>query len=176
MMNKISIDSYTPKASDEFFFDNNIWMYLYCPIGNYKQHIVSKYSVFFAKILESGAKIYVSSLVLSEFFNSFSRLDFNIWRNSKKKDYKKDFRPTDRFKETSKTIVNTIEGRILGVAERINDKFTDMTIEDISDKCEDLDFNDSYYIELAKKHNCKIVTNDSDFLSISDDIEILTLL
>jgi len=175
-MNKIDINSYTPKASDKFFFDNNIWMYLYCPIGNYNQYSIDKYSDFFSKIIEAGAKIYVSSLVLSEFFNSFSRLDFNIWRGGQTKDYKKDFRPTLRFKETSETIVNTIEGRILGIAERINDEFTDMSIEDISDKCEDLDFNDSYYIELAKKHNCKIVTNDSDFLSITDDIDVVTLL
>ncbi|MEA3450841.1 MAG: PIN domain-containing protein, partial [Bacteroidota bacterium] len=73
-MTKIDINTYSPKASDKFFFDNNIWMYLYCPIGSYKEILVQKYSNLFGKILEVGAKIYVSSLVLSEFYNSYSRL------------------------------------------------------------------------------------------------------
>ncbi|MCK4663679.1 MAG: PIN domain-containing protein [Bacteroidales bacterium] len=174
-MNKINIVSYSPKASDKFFFDNNVWMYLYCPIGNYNQFSVSKYSDFFGKIIDAGATIYVSSLILSEFFNSYSRLDFNIWRNGEDKNYKKDFRPTERFKETSEIIVNTIESRILGIAERINDEFTNIPIEEINEKCKDLDFNDGYYIELSKKYACKIVTNDRDFLNVSDEIDIFTL-
>ncbi|MEN8120208.1 MAG: PIN domain-containing protein [Bacteroidota bacterium] len=174
-MNKININSYIPKSTDKFFFDNNVWMYLYCPIGNYNEYSVSKYSIFFAKILDVGAKIYVSALILSEFYNSFSRLDFNIWRNGEEKDYKKDFRPTQRYKETSETIVTTIESRILGVAERINDEFTNIPIDEISRNCTDLDFNDSYYIELSKKCACKIVTNDRDFLNISDDIDVVTI-
>lgn len=175
MMNKINIESYIPKPTDKLFFDNNVWMYLYCPIGNYNPNSVKKYSDFFAKILDSEATIYVSSLILSEFYNSYSRLDFNIWRNKEEKDYKKDFRPTQRFKETSELIINTIESRILEVAEKINDEFINIPIEDISKKCKDLDFNDSYYIELSKKCDCKIVTNDRDFLNISDYIDILTI-
>ena len=38
-----------------------------------------------------------------------------------------------------------------------------------------LDFNDSYYVELAKKNCFKIVTNDNDFKNIEDDITILSL-
>jgi len=174
-MNKIDINLYQPKTTDKFFFDNNVWMYLYCPIGNHNAYSVSKYSDFFGKVIDAGATIFVSSLVLSEFYNSYSRLDFNIWRNGIAKDYKKDFRKTERFRETSETIVNTIESRILGIAERINDEFVSIPIEEISEKCKVLDFNDSYYIELSKKHGCKIVTNDRDFLSITDDIEILTI-
>ena len=177
MMNKININTYLPKASDNFFFDNNIWMYLYCPLGSYNSKIVQDYSNFFEKILNVGAKLYVSSLVLSEFYNSYSRLEFNIWKVGKgEKDYKKDFKPTDKFKETSKLINMSIESRILGVAKRINDEFINMSIEDISLRCENLDFNDSYYVELAKKYNCKIVTNDRDFFTISDNIEIATSL
>jgi len=175
-MNKFDVNTYNPKSSDKFFFDNNIWMYLYCPIGNHNQYAVKKYSNFFSKIIDANSTIYVSSLILSEFYNTYSRLDFNIWRKNKIKDYKKDYRHTQQFKETSETIVNTIESRILGIAKRINDEFIDLPIEEISLKCKNLDFNDSYYIELAKKTNCKIVTNDKDFLIISDDVEILTLL
>lgn len=174
-MNRINIESYIPKASDKFFFDNNIWMYLYCPIGSYNKYSVKIYSDFFDKILQSRATIFVSSLILSEFYNSYSRLDFNIWKNNEKKDYKKDFRPTQRYIETSEIIVNTIESRILGIAERIDDDFSSIQIDEINRKCNDLDFNDSYYIELSKKCACKIVTNDRDFLKISDNVDVLTI-
>ncbi len=175
-MNRIDIQTYTPKYSDKFFFDNNIWMYLYCPIGNHRQDIVKVYSDFFGKVLSAGSSIYVPSLILSEFYNAYSRLDFNIWRGKSTKDYKKDYRPTQQFKDISKTILTTIEARILGIAKRVNDGFEGMDIEKISAKCVDLDFNDSYYVELAKRNGFKVVTNDKDFLSVSDDIEIITRL
>ena len=60
-MNKINITDYVPKHSDKFFFDNNIWMYLYCPIGNYNKYVVDKYSDFFGKILDVKALLSVAS-------------------------------------------------------------------------------------------------------------------
>lgn len=173
-MNKIDISTYTPKSTDTFFFDNNVWMYLYCPLGNHNPRYQTIYSDLFGKIMSVGAKIYVSSLVLSEFYNSYSRLDFNIWRNGETKDFKRDYRPTQRFKDISQTIILSIESRILGIADRIDDEFSTMNIEDISAKCEELDFNDSYYVELVKKYDCKLVTNDRDFLNVSDSIDIIT--
>ena len=158
-MNRINIDTYIPKNTDKFFFDNNIWMYLYCPIGNYNQNAVTKYSDFFAKVLSVGSTIYVSSIILSEFYNTYNRLDFNIWKTPETKNYKKDYRPTQQFKDTSQNIVMTIETRILGIAKRVDDGFVDIDIEQISTKCGKLDFNDSYYVELAKRNGFKIPTN-----------------
>ncbi|MBE9467216.1 MAG: PIN domain-containing protein [Bacteroidetes bacterium] len=175
MMNKINITNYTPKNTDKFLFDNNIWMYLYCPIGSYNKYVVDKYSNFFGKILDAKATIYVSSLILSEFYNTYIRLDFNIWKGNKKKDFKKDYRPLPQCKTTSETITNSIESRILGVSKKINDDFVDISINKLIEKIGLLDFNDSYYVELAKKNNFKIVTNDKDFQNIKDDITILSL-
>ena len=36
-VNLIDVADYTPSPNDTFFFDNNIWMFLFCPLGNYKQ-------------------------------------------------------------------------------------------------------------------------------------------
>ena len=38
-----------------------------------------------------------------------------------------------------------------------------------------IDFNDSYYIELCKKENLKLVSNDSDFRIINEDIDLIIL-
>ncbi len=174
-MIKLSITSYKPQRSDKFFFDNNIWMYLYCPIGNYKEEIVSQYSNFFGKVLDAGSTIYVSSLTLSEFYNAYLRLDFNIWRCDEKKDFKKDFRPTEQFKKTNETILRSIESRILGISRRVDDDFTSLPVSKLIERIGILDFNDNYYTELALKHSFKIVTNDRDFEQVKDNITILSL-
>jgi len=174
-MIKLSITKYIPKRTDKFYFDNNIWMYLYCPIGNYKDEVVNKYSDFFGKIIDAGSSIYVSSLTLSEFYNAYIRLDFNIWRSDEKKDIKKDFRPTEQYKKTNEIILRSIENSILGISQRIDDDFKNMPLNQLLDKIGLIDFNDSYYIELAKRHDLIIVTNDKDFTNVKDDITILTL-
>lgn len=43
------IKKYAPKAMDNFFFDNNVWIYLFCPIGNHDKKN-SKYILLFFKI------------------------------------------------------------------------------------------------------------------------------
>lgn len=173
-MNRIDITKYEPKHSDIFFFDNNIWMYLYCPIGSYNSNIVDKYSTFYGKVISAGSRIMVSSMVLSEFYNSYLRLDFNIWKGQLSKDFKRDYRGCARFKETSAIIINSIESRILGVASKVDDNFSALDIDDIFANCTSLDFNDSCYIEFAKRNNCMIVTNDKDFILVSDNIDIIT--
>lgn len=75
---RIPLMSYEPKADDKIFLDTNIWLYLFCPIGNYKNEIIDQYSTVFYKILKSGCRIYTTSLVISEFFNTYCRIDFRI--------------------------------------------------------------------------------------------------
>ncbi len=174
-MNKIDVTKYTPKVADRFLFDNNIWMYLYCPIGGYNDHVSEKYSDFFGKILDVGAKIYVPSIILSEFYNSYVRLDFNIWRNKEEKDFKRDYRPLDRFKEISEVVINSIESRILGIAEKINDSFDEINLDQLTKNIGSLDFNDSLLVELATKNKLKLVTHDKDFLDANAEIDIVTL-
>jgi hypothetical protein len=78
MNNIYDIDNYCPSENEGFLFDCNVWMYLFCPIGNYKSNIVYKYSTFFKKILVNKSKIFILALTISEFFNSYVRLEYNI--------------------------------------------------------------------------------------------------
>lgn len=78
MNNIIDICTYMPLENDKFFFDTNIWMYLYCPIGNYNKQVIGEYDGFFKKAYQARSPIFISSLVLSEFFNAWIKLDFNI--------------------------------------------------------------------------------------------------
>src|SRR4030043_2389463 len=96
-MKRIRVADYTPKSSDKFLFNNNIWMYLFCPIGNYNANMQDRCSSFFGKILDAGAKIYVTSLTLSEFSNKYFHIDFQIWKDGEEKDFKQDYRKTKRY-------------------------------------------------------------------------------
>ena len=59
---KIPLMSYEPKYDDKIFFDTNVWLYLFCPIGNYKSKIIEQYSTVFYKILKSGCRIYTTHI------------------------------------------------------------------------------------------------------------------
>ena len=78
-MTKIfDVENYEPKNTEEFFFDTNIWFYIYAPMGNHRKDVIKKYSNFLAKLLKNKSKILVSPLLFSELFNAYVRTEFNI--------------------------------------------------------------------------------------------------
>lgn len=176
MSNKIDISTYNPTKNDAFFVDNNVWMYLFCPVGNYNEDLVNTYNTFFFKILKNKCTMYTSSLILSEFFNSYCRVDFKVKRKSNPslKDYKKDFRNTDYFNELSESICEIIKDKILKYSIRLDDRFSELDIEDVLTGDKNFDFNDKYIAKLCEDKNIKILTNDKDFLNLNNNIDIVT--
>jgi len=178
MSNIIAIDSYQPQNKDKFFFDTNIWMYLCCPLGNYERTVIRKYDGFLKKALLVKSSIFVSSLVLSEFFNAYTRLEFNILKGKdplRYQDLKRDFRRTNDYKRLTVNIKMTVKTRILKVSKRVDDNFSNMDLEELFDNIEQSDFNDNYYHILATIENMKIVTNDYDFGAVRKvSVPILT--
>jgi predicted nucleic acid-binding protein len=175
--NIINIKSYSPKSSDVFFFDNNIWMHLFCPIGNFNQSRQKVYSSFLQSVQTSRATIFISSLVLSEFTNSYLRLDFAQWKNTTKNysaDYKKDYVASSQYVTT----VNEIKihlNRIMRFCEKSSDNFNAININDVFSHIQSIDFNDSYYLELSRLDNWKIVTDDKDFTNYTNhNLDVIT--
>lgn len=178
MSNIIDIATYNPTKDDSFFIDNNIWMYLFCPVGNYNENLVNTYSVFFQKILQNKCTIYTSSLILSEFFNAYCKVDFKIKKESDStvKDYKRDFRNTSYFNELSEGICQIIKDKILKYSIKLDDNFSIIDIENVLTGDKNFDFNDKYIAQLCESNNIKILTNDKDFLQLNNDIDIITSL
>jgi len=172
----IDIKIYEPKSRDIFFFDNNIWMLLYCPIGNYHSKKQKEYSAFYKLILQSKASVFVNSLVLSEFCNAWLRLEFNQWKKDPKHisaDYKKDFVPTETFKQTVEDIKPIVK-RIIQSSHQAADDFNSINIDNIFRHFGMVDFNDSYYVELALRNGWKIVTDDRDFHKVTSSVICIT--
>ena len=172
-----SIRNYTPHSSDNFFFDNNVWMYIFCPIGNHDRRKQQVYSRLFEEIMHRKATIWINSLVLSEFFNASMRLDYNLWKDEtikqsvsgipSKTDYKNDYRKTKRY-ANSVIMVNSVVKSIMALCEKSSDNFNSLEATTLLSSIKDLDFNDAYYILWSKSLSfpLKIVTDDRDFNTV----------
>lgn len=165
MNNIVDISTYHPSKSDKFFFDANIWMYLYCPLGDYKRETIKEYDGFLKKAIQSKSSIFISSLVLSEFFNSWVRLDFNILNKSNPLKFKTDYRNTKLYESQVLTIRTVVIRQIMQIAKRIDDKFANISLDELFEEIENSDFNDNYFLTMANLEGLKIVTNDLDFAS-----------
>lgn len=163
----INVKDYEPKSSDIFFFDNNIWMLLFCPLGNFRKESQQAYSAFLRSIQSSRSTIFINSLVLSEFANASLRIDFDQWKGLKgneKAKYKLDYVGSERYKDTIDTVVSSIMN-IMKIAEKSPDEFNSLNLDKILDGYKLRDFNDNYYLELAASKNWKVVTDDSDYFT-----------
>ena len=177
-MSKVhDITKYKPSFNEGFFLDNNILVFIYCPIGNYEKAKQKQYSAFLKELKDRNSTIYINSLVLSEFANVFLRIDFRLWKKESgipKLDYKKDFVGSDRFKDTVKDVKIAIK-QILKISEKTSDDFHAINLENVFNEFGNADFNDSYYIEQARFKNWKIVTDDADFQTANyENLEVIT--
>ena len=176
MNNVLDVETYVPHDGDKFFFDANIWLYFYCPIGNHKKEVISKYSDFLKKVLNNDTTIYVSSLIASEVINAWLRLDFNILSRKKivKSDYKHHYRGSTYYLNTVKDIKAVFDNQLLKISTPLDDRATEISLPDVLNGLDKIEFNDCYYHHLAKLDNLLIVTNDADFAELDTGISILT--
>lgn len=174
----IDITRYDVRSSDLFFFDNSVWMYIFCPLGKFNYEKQKIYSSFLKRVDTSRGGIFINSLILSEYANRCLRIDFELWKRNDRQpfaEYKRDFVGTERYQQTVGVIIPTIES-ILSFCERGNDNFNSINIDKILSNLFLIDFNDSYYIEFSKQGKFKIVTDDQDFVKIKNqDMDVLTI-
>jgi len=176
MNNVMDVEAYVPQDGDKYFFDANIWLYFYCPIGNYKKTIISKYDGFLKKAINSDTAIYVSSLIASEIVNAWLRLDFNILKDKKtvKDNYKRHYRGSSYYHSAVKDIKAVFNSQLLKISTPIDDRATEISLPDVLSGLDKTDFNDCYYHHLAQLDNLLIVTNDADFAELDTGVSILT--
>jgi hypothetical protein len=172
---EINIKDFSPKYNQIFFFDNNIWMFLFSPIGNYERKKQSSISSFLRLLKTTNCDIVLNSLILSEFSNTNLRLDFNLWRNETNNysaDYKKDYLSSDRYENTQRVIESCIN-QILKLSDRFSDDFNRIDLDKVLNNFKTIDFNDAYYLELCTQNNWFFVSDDGDFKKIKHSVTIL---
>lgn len=174
MISPTNVTSYHPRVTDCFFFDANIWLLLFCPIGNYSQSKQRGYSDFLRQANNAGSTLIINSLVLSEFCNRYLRIDFEL---SKREfptiEYKKDYVGSETYQSTVAEIVSAVSN-ILQMATRISDDINAVSLERVYECFNHIDFNDSYYIELCERRNWILVSDDGDYGKIDSSIKLIT--
>lgn len=170
------IDSYQVKSGESYFFDNNVWMFLFSPIASSNIQSQAKYSNLFRDIQSRGGMIFISSLILSEYINRNLRMSFNIWKERtgrKEADYKRDYRSTQEYRDELKAVKFQVK-EIMKVAVPRPDDFNALNMDVLLRNMENSDFNDEYYLYLCEKNDLKLVTDDADMKTTSRNIEIIT--
>lgn len=175
----IQFNNYKFNNSDSLLFDTNVWLNLFAP-NNRPRQVALNVSNLYSTLLKNKSKVYITSSVVSEFFNSYSRIKFKEKQSidsNKYKDYKKDFRDTPEFNDIADEILTIIENELLNpdITIKLNDDFKDMDLTTIfkSYESRNIDYNDICNLEICKNNNIKMVTSDSDFINANPSIDII---
>lgn len=169
---------YRITSSDLFFFDNNIWMFLYAPIGNYAQAKQNAYGNLLDYIIERKRPIFINSLIISEFVNANLRGEYEIWKmkpeNAHASKYKENFLKSAVYDSSLKSILAALKS-ILSITTKGNDNFNAINLDHVFNEMTSCDFNDSYYLQYSNLGNYIIVTDDGDlFRNNKSAVNIIT--
>ena len=169
----IDIRKHNPSSSEHYLLDTNIWLFLHCPIGNYRKEKITKYSSFYNKLLKAHSTLYTTSLILSEFINVYLRTDCKINEIQRDK-YKSDYRPSPAFSKTFKIIEQTVKRKMLNQVKCLDDEMSKMSFDQILHDSRRSDFNDAYMSHLVKDKGINILTDDHDFSKLVRNHKIFT--
>ena len=164
-----SIETYDFPEERSYFFDTNIWLYIYGPIG-WPDQKSAVYSRALREIRNSNGTIYINCMIISEFINAFSRIEFKQQTTHSRY---KDFRNSISFRPVAEDIASNVKKIIRNTLACDNDlKVIDLP--EIMSFFEQgkYDFNDLVFAEICRSGEMVFVTHDKDFSELG--VEILT--
>jgi predicted nucleic acid-binding protein len=170
----------------KYFIDANVWIYA-MQNSNSLKYWENKYADFFFDIIDSNLdpqpKIILPSLLISEIINTYLRQialkeykDKAGINKSAPFDFKKDYRPTQHYKDNLEQICDDI----LGYKSSIDFVSDDLMVKNpdiiLNVPSSNFDYNDYIYYcmcqNIGATTSLAMITNDSD-MDVSD-IKILT--
>lgn len=171
------ISNYTVGPTEEFFFDTNVWMFIFAPLAGSKSDKQKVYSGLLGEILSRGATIWINSQVVAEYINRYLRMEFNQWKDQNQlpnADYKRDFRPTQEYVAALASAKSLISA-ILQKCTRQSDDFTAIDVEAIIKSMGvSCDYGDAIIIDLCKRKKYKLVTDDGDMTKTTFSFDVIT--
>ncbi|AKB24599.1 hypothetical protein MSMTP_1130 [Methanosarcina sp. MTP4] len=164
-----SVEKYDFSEGRQFFFDTNIWLYIYGPIS-FPDWRSDVYSRALKEIRVSEGSIYINCMIISEFVNAFARIEFK--QQSEFAKYK-EFRNSPSFRPVAEDISNNVK-KILKNTLTCDPELAAVKLPEIMDTFEEgrYDFNDLLFAEVCRAKDLIFVTHDRDFRDL--EIEILT--
>ncbi|MDQ1251047.1 MAG: hypothetical protein QG646_116 [Euryarchaeota archaeon] len=168
-VNVHSIESYDFFTGKGYFFDTNIWLYIYGPIS-WPDHRSDVYSRALKRIRDSKGTIYINCMIISEFINTFSRIEFK--QQSEFSRYK-EFRNSLRYRAIAQDIAYNVK-KILKNTLVCDPELQTINFPEVMDLFEQgkYDFNDLLFAQICRAKGLVFVTHDKDFSELR--VEILT--
>ncbi len=113
-------------------------------------------------MLAAQSRIYIDVLIVSEFINTYARLQWRILAPSYSNF--KQFRRSGEFQPIAQEIADQVK-RVLGGCTKIASGFEAVEIELLLDTYAlgDSDFNDQILANLCQQRGLKLITDDGDF-------------
>lgn len=164
-----SIESYNFPAVKGFFFDTNIWLYIYGPTG-WPDERSDSYSRALKEIRNSKGTIYINCMIISEFINAFSRIEF---KQQSEFTRFKEFRNSLRYRAIAQDIAHNVK-IILKNTLVCDPELQAINLPEVMDLFEQgkYDFNDLLFAQICRSKGLVFVTHDKDFSELG--VEILT--
>ena len=173
MKNKAyNLSSYAFSSGEQILIDTNVWLYLFPAPGNPPYNFARQYSNAFANLVSAKAQPVLDPIVLSEYLNRYIRIE---WAGNYKSKYPKfkNFRNSLDFPAVvtsaqifAKKIVSFCKVHSIPANEMdLNKALADFSSGNV-------DFNDALLVDICKKRNLKLMTNDGDFQK--GGIDVLT--
>jgi predicted nucleic acid-binding protein len=154
--------SYQFNAGEGILIDANIWLYLAPPATQPTPPWVRTYSSVFARLLHANAVPLVDTLVLSEYCNSYLRLEYNASWKTQYPQFK-----TFRQSQDGHAVLQTAVAEMAAILRQSTLCDTVLTAIDIPGVLQavqsgSLDFNDGVMLENCRLHNWKLLSHDGD--------------
>lgn len=173
--NRILLKSFEPKASDNILLDTNILMDLFYPFDF--ETTSDKYGSLLSKLCTNKSRLLISSVQISEFINRCIRIQYELYKNAINNhtiQFKRDYRPTNDYREKMNAILDIIKTDIITRFEFIDDGFSQMDSKRIFIYGFSYDFNDALIAEIARQQNAILITDDADYANYGSDLRIVT--
>lgn len=180
MANKIiSFRDFSPSSASQYFFDTNIWMLLFCPLGNIRKEKQERASKLLSYIISANGAIIITSLILSEFSNAYLRIAFEQWRKLPRNvggKFKTDYFKTEDAVANRRAITSAIYNIVsLKCVKKFPDDFNNTNLSNLLKNFQVVDFNDCFIMECCKKSSFILITDDKDFEKVDSGINIVNL-
>lgn len=173
MKNKAhNLSSYSFSLDEQILVDTNVWLYLFPAPTDPSNRFATQYSTAFSNLVSAQAQLVLDPMVLSEYLNRYIRIE---WEGNYKSRYPKfkDFRNSSEFTAIA-SAAETFAKKILSFCQihsiPANELDLNQALSAFSTGGED--FNDALLVDICKKRNLKLMTNDGDFQD--GGIEVLT--
>lgn len=176
MIRNLGSRSFTIK--DRFYFDANVWVSIFPLPSDPSSESRRRYSNVLKRAKKVQSDIFLDSTVVSEYINTYSRIEYRAYFPGNPTMSFKKFREThpDEYGRTAAEITdNLAEIFSLPNVRKIDCPFGTMNVEAMigcfgADSC---DWNDQVIVETCKKNGLTLITNDGDFRNVQD-LDILT--